>query len=159
MKFSYEKMPALRPIAIPTKGKGLIMALWTWIWCVRTWEVVEDWTFAIDDVEYVIRKGFVFDGASIPKYFWAYLSPIGVLLIPGLVHDWAYKYASLEKVTKVTKRKIHTETLEVDQKSADVLFHQVAVAVNGLWFANIVAYYALRLFGWFAWKKHRKNDT
>ena len=39
--------------------------------------------------------GFQFDGASIPKFLHPFFSPVGVLLMGGLVHDYAYKYETL----------------------------------------------------------------
>lgn len=152
MKFEYEQMPALRPISIPTKGRGMWYGLWIWLTKVRHWEVAEDWHFKIDGVEYVIEKGFQFDGASIPRYFWNWLSPTGILLVPGLVHDWAYKYASLKTCD------CEADDHVCDQKEADELFRDIAVEVNGFKYINNIAYYALRLGGFIAWNGHRKND-
>lgn len=150
MKLKYEKMPAMRPLRIPTKDKGFFGAIWMWLWTTRQWEIVEDWEYELDGTTYVIRTGFVFDGASIPKYFWNYLSPTGVLLIPGLIHDWAYKYQTLESTNAYKEM--------VTQKQADIIFRDVAIDVNGFKAINYIAYYALRLFGWWAWRGHRKKD-
>ena len=69
------------------------MRLLVWIFEVRKWELMENWYFTLnDDVQIVINKGFVFDGASIPRPLWAFLSPVGLLLIPGLIHDYGYKF-------------------------------------------------------------------
>ena len=95
--FKYRVMPQLRPIAIPTSGKGFWGAVWMWLTGVRTWEVADDWAFKINGQWYIIPQGFVFDGASIPKFLHTWLSPTGVLLMGGLVHDYAYKYATLLK--------------------------------------------------------------
>jgi hypothetical protein len=40
-------------------------------------------------------EGFQFDGASIPRVLWAFLNPIGLLLIPGLIHDYGYRHRQL----------------------------------------------------------------
>jgi len=157
IEITYKEMPKLRPISIPTKGKSFFGGIYVWMFKVRTWEVVDDWVYEIDGVEYVIRTGFIFDGASIPRSFWHILNPIGILLIPGLIHDWAYKYAGLERVTKITTRKIHSETISMNQADSDSLFYQTAVSINGLKFVNWLAYKSLRLFGFFAWNKHRKG--
>ena len=68
-----------------------------------------------DEVEYVIPKGFQFDGASIPKFLHTWLSPTGVLLMGGLVHDYAYKYATLRGKDGGTWGKMN-------QKEADQIF-------------------------------------
>ena len=150
MYFHYDQMPALRPISIPTRGKSTLHGLWIWVSKVRYWEVAEDWHFNMDGVDYVIEKGFQFDGASIPRYFWNWLSPTGILLVPGLVHDWAYKYASLKKTDG--------ETVPMSQKEADILFRDIAIDVNGFKYINFTAYFMLFAFGWFAWNGHRKKD-
>lgn len=51
-----------------------------------------DFYFEIDGLGYVIRKGFEWDGASIPWIMrWKYGSPFdGVHLVGGLVHDAIY---------------------------------------------------------------------
>lgn len=51
-----------------------------------------DFHFWVDHKHYVIRKGFVWDGASIPKLVrWKYGTPFDpVHLVGGLVHDAIY---------------------------------------------------------------------
>jgi hypothetical protein len=147
----YETMPAMRPLPIPTKDKGFFGAVIMWLIASRQWQLAADWKFTIDGVPYVIPAGFTFDGASIPKFLWTYLSPTGVLLMPGLIHDWVYKYKSL-------KRADNRPTPELNQKECDALFCDLAIAINGFKFINKAAYLALRAFGWMAWNKHRKND-
>mgnify|MGYP000338234528 FL=1 len=75
----------MRPIKIPTAGKGFWGAIWLWFMRSRHWEIAKDFHFKIDEVEYVIPKGFQFDGASIPKFLHTWLSPVGVLLMGGLL--------------------------------------------------------------------------
>ena len=74
-----------------------------WLLSTRNWIVTEDWKYNIDGTEYVIPAGFQFDGASIPKFLRSFFSPVGVLLIGGLVHDYAYKYKTLLRKTKKTQ--------------------------------------------------------
>ena len=73
--FEYNVMPQLRPIAIPTAGKGFWGAIWMWITGTRHWEVADDWSFTIEGQKYIIPQGFRFDGASIPKFLHTWLSP------------------------------------------------------------------------------------
>ena len=75
--------------------------------------------YVLNGNKYVIPAGFKFDGASIPKFLHPFLSPqVGVLLIGGLVHDYAYKYATLLRQGKkkpwvlLLKRK-QTKSLEI----------------------------------------------
>jgi hypothetical protein len=87
----------MQPIRIPTKDKGFFGAIWLWIWCVRNWTIMKDFYFTLNGEKYVIPAGFQFDGASVPKFLATFLSPVGVLLIGGLVHDYGYKYKTLLK--------------------------------------------------------------
>ena len=151
--FKYRVMPQLRPIVIPTAGKGFWGAVWMWLTGVRTWEVADDWAFKINGQWYIIPQGFVFDGASIPKFLHTWLSPTGVLLMGGLVHDYAYKYATLLKSGKKKTMGIIT------QKKADEIFRDINIEQNGFHLLNKLAYWALRIGGFVAWNKHRKVNA
>ena len=87
LKFKAISMPHMKPIPIPTKGKGFWGGLKVWLFVSRKWEIVKDYHYVIDGQELVIPKGFVFDGASVPKFLHTWLSPMGVLLVGGLIHD------------------------------------------------------------------------
>ena len=88
-----EKMPVLLPLPIPTKNRPFIMRLLVWLFDIRKWQLVENWHFEIEKgPEIVIPKDFKFDGASILRVFCAILSPVGLLLIPGLIHDYGYRF-------------------------------------------------------------------
>ena len=149
--FEYKEMPHMKPIPIPTKNKGFWSAIWMWLTGSRQWIVAKDFTYTLDAVEYVIPKGFQFDGASIPKFLHTWLSPTGVLLMGGLVHDYAYKYATLKRKDKGTWGKMN-------QKEADQIFRDINIEINGFKFLNYLAYWALRVGGFVAWNGHRKND-
>ena len=148
--FSYDELPHMQPIRIPTKDKGFWGAIWLWFMTVRTWTITKDFHYKLNGQEYVIPKGFTFDGASVPKFLASFLSPVGVLLIGGLIHDYAYKYSAL-------KQKNGTLFL-LNQKIADRIFRDINIEVNGFHFLNYLAYYALRIGGFVAWNGHRKRN-
>ena len=147
--FEYKEMPHMKPIPIATAGKGFWGAIWMWLTGTRKWIVAKDFVFEIDAVQYVIPKGFEFDGASIPKFLHTWLSPTGVLLMGGLVHDYAYKYETLKRKDKGTWGKM-------TQKEADKFFLDINIEQNGFHFLNYLAYWALRVGGFVAWNGHRK---
>lgn len=152
VNLKYDEMPHMIPIRIPTAGKGFWGAIWLWLIGVRTWEIAKDWHFSVNGEDYVVPKGFVFDGASVPKFLASWLSPVGVLLIGGLVHDYIYKYTVLVKYGK-------KQTTDVmNQKQADQLFRDINIEQNGFHFLNNLAYWALRLGGFVAWNGHRKRN-
>jgi|TARA_B100001287_G_C22646852_1_gene513176 hypothetical protein len=152
VNLSYKEMPDMKPITIPTAGKGFWGAVWMWITGVRTWEIAKDWNFSVNGENYVIPKGFVFDGASVPKFLANWLSPVGVLLVGGLVHDYAYKYTVLLKKGK------KSTSAPMTQNEADQLFRDINIEQNGFHLLNNLAYWALVLAGFMAWNKHRKAN-
>jgi hypothetical protein len=150
--FRYEEMPHMKPIRIPTDGRGFWSAIWCWFWEVRQWEIAKDWHFQVNGENYVIPAGFQFDGASVPKFLASWLSPVGILLMGGLIHDYVYKYTVLLKKNK-------KDTSEpMTQKQADELFRNINIEQNGIHVLNWAAYLALRAGGFVAWNGHRKRN-
>jgi len=153
LKFYYKGMPKLQPLPILTKGKGFWKGIVMWLLSTRNWVLTDDWKYNIDGEEYVIPSGFQFDGASIPKFLRSFFSPVGVLLIGGLVHDYAYKYKTLLKENK-------KDTMgEITQKRADEIFRDINTIVNGFYTMNRLAYWSLRVGGFVAWNGHRKRNA
>jgi len=153
LTFSYDELPNLQPVKISTKGKGFWKGIIMWLTSTRNWTITKDWKYKIDGNEYVIPKGFQFDGASIPKFMRTFFSPVGVLLIGGLVHDYMYKYTACKP--SITKGSL----LLVDQKKADQIFRDINIEVNGFYFMNYLAYWSLRIGGFVAWNGHRKRNA
>ena len=153
LKFNYKGMPHIKPLPIKTKGKGFWKAIVMWLLSTRNWELTQDWKYNIDGTEYVIPKGFTFDGASIPKFLRTFFSPVGVLLIGGLVHDYMYKYTHCKPVSA------KGALLVVDQKRADQIFRDINIVVNGFYTMNYLAYWSLRIGGFVAWNGHRKRNA
>ena len=152
--FKYGEMPHMKPLPIQTKDKGFFKAIWHWLMGVRQWEICDDFHFELEGEKYVVPKGFQFDGASVPKFLAMWLSPTGVLLMGGLVHDYAYKYAALMSDT-AGRPYVH----HMDQKIADKLFRDICIEVNGFKLMNYLAYWALRAGGFVAWNGHKKRGT
>ena len=152
INFAFGDMPKMQPVPIATASKGFWGAIWMWITGTRQWKIVEDFHYNINGVGYKIPAGFQFDGASVPKFLATFLSPVGVLLMGGLVHDYGYKYATLMK-------KDGSNIGPRDQKYMDGLFRDICIEVNGFYALNYLAYWALRLAGFVAWNGHKKRGT
>ena len=151
--FAYTSMPDLKPLPIKTKGKGFFKAIVMWLLGTRNWELINDFNYVLNGNKYVIPAGFKFDGASIPKFLRTFFSPVGVLLLGGLVHDYAYKYETLLRENK-------RDTLgKISQKRADEIFRDININVNGFYLMNYLAYWSLRLGGFVAWNGHRKRNV
>ena len=153
--FTTQNMPKMVPLPICTKDKGFFSAVWMWLTHTRQWEIAEDWHYELNGDKFVVPNGFQFDGASVPKFLRTFLSPVGVLLMGGLVHDYAYKYASLKPSGTKKDQKIG---YGLDQKMSDELFRDICIEVNGFKVLNYLAYWSLRLVGFMAWNSHRGRD-
>ena len=135
VNFKYKDYPVMKPIKIATKGKGFFKMIFMWILGTRHWEIAKDFEYELNGKKYVIPSGFKFDGASIPKFLHTFLSPVGVLLLGGLVHDYAYKYATLQLVEGKKGKSL-------DQKQSDQIFRVINIEVNGFYYMNYLASYA-----------------
>ena len=149
-------MPLLRPIPIPTKKVKGLMRVLVWLFEVRRWSLGEVWSRDLHDgtrnVTFVFHKEFKFDGASIPRIFWFLLSPVGLLLIPGLVHDYAYKYNQLWEIDDGVVKPYFKGG---GKRRWDRLFLAAGKQINGLSILNAIAWAAVVLGGRRAWKQHR----
>ena len=153
VNFKYSQFPTMRPIPIKTKGKGFFTMIKMWLLGTRHWEIANDFDYEVNGEKFIIPAGFKFDGASIPKFLHPFLSPVGVLLIGGLVHDYAYKYETLLKKNRKDTMGVIT------QKKADEIFRDINIEINGFYLMNYLAYWSLRLGGFMAWNKHRKVNA
>ena len=152
IQFKYPDMPVMQPVPIATKDKGFFKGILMWLMGSRKWVIAKEFHYSISGVDYKVPAGFEFDGASVPKFLATFLSPVGVLLMGGLVHDYGYKYATLMKADGTTIG-YH------DQKHMDGLFRDICIEVNGFRVLNYLAYWSLRLAGFVAWNGHKKRGT
>ena len=150
--FKYARMPVMSPIPIATKDKGFFKGILMWLLGSRKWKIMEDFDFMLRGIKYTIPAGFEFDGASVPKFLATFLSPVGVLLMGGLVHDYGYKFATLQ-------RRDGTNIGYRDQKYMDELFRDICIEVNGFKVLNYLAYWSLRVAGFVAWNGHKKRGS
>jgi Protein of unknown function (DUF1353) len=150
-------MPKLAPLPIKTKGKSFFARTRAWITEVRTWEVVEDWQYELSvGKTMIVPKGFVFDGASIPRPLWAILSPTGLLLIPGLIHDFAYRFDYVWVLN--SQGQVYKEHEGAGQEYWDQVFYRVGREVNGMEVLNFLAWFSLALMGRIAWNSNRERN-
>jgi hypothetical protein len=140
------EMPTLKPLSFP-RGMGYFKTLFFY---TPKWEVVTNFWIILPDYQVIcIPAGFIFDGASIPKIFRGLLSPVGVLLVAAMVHDYAYQhhYIMSWKYGSPIKKKY------MSKAEADSLFLEIADYTNGLPWLNRIAYLAVRQHGIGAWSK------
>ncbi|MCJ8321551.1 MAG: DUF1353 domain-containing protein [Colwellia sp.] len=153
-----DKMPVLRPIPISTANqKSFLNKILVFVFHVRRWRVEQAFIYEYKGKQYAVHAGFEFDGASIPKPLWALLSPVGLLLIPGLIHDYGYRYNGIYILDEHGEA-VWDETIST-QSGWDELLKGIGNDVNKIQILNELAKFGLALGGGAAWNKWRdKNE-
>lgn len=154
-------MPKLQPIPIKTRNHNVFVRIFRWIASIRKWEVIEDWQYDLPDgPTIIIPKGFIFDGASIPRPLWFLLAPTGLLLVPGLIHDFAYRYDYLWAINAGGEGNCVCKYKEGSgQWLWDGMFREIGLYVNGMAIIDTLAWAALFLMGWMSWRSNRKRNA
>lgn len=118
----------------------------------RTFRLLNDYSYqgviVPGDESAGLGKGFVCDGASIPRFLW---SVVGVRLggrikAGALVHDWIY-YNCGDVSGNVW----------FDRRDADGVFANMMRAAGMERRRMFMCYWAVRLFGWRAWNAHKRR--
>jgi len=104
------------------------------------YEIVEDYVCYIRSLQktLLIRHGFRYDGASIPRVLWGLIgSPFtGDYTVPALIHDALYA-AEL-----------------CDRKTSDLVFLDEMSIWQVCWWRRNSMYWGVRVGGGVAWDKH-----
>ena len=148
-------MPIMKPIQIEDANSSLWKKLKVWLTVPRKWEIVKGYYFTLRNgyIVYIPAK-FIFDGASNIRVLWWLLSPTGILFIPGLIHDYGYRNRCINVIYKGKSKYIKVYQ---SRENCDRMFREVSEQVNGLTCISWLAWLALRLFGWKAWKEDKKK--
>jgi hypothetical protein len=132
----------------------------------KKYKLVEQYEYVwMEDKEkykLVIPKGFVCDGASVPRLIWTLsgLRPDGLIRAAALIHDFIYQKAG--KAPAGNNFFIYTGFCSISismcfgRHEADKLFLRLMKEAGMTWYRRTVAYRAVRCFGWLAWKKSSK---
>lgn len=89
-------------------------------------------SFAVPNFpKYIVPRGFIFDGASIPKALWRMVGhPMHAkYIVASCVHDYLYSTAS------------------VSRQEADFVFYGLMLAYGVNRFLALAMYFAVRIFG------------
>ena len=100
----------------------------------NSWELLAPLVYHHKDGRITVPKGFKTDFASIPRPFWAILSPTGKYAPAAIIHDWMYA------------NRIGT------RRRADQLFLHGMCDLGVSWVARNTIYSAVRVFGHGVWK-------
>lgn len=108
------------------------------------WELLAPFRYWVEELHYglVIEmpKGARTDFASIPRILWNILPPWGRYGKACVIHDWLYQSGELTR-----------------KRSDEILLEAMKVLAVGN-AARYAIYWGVRIGGWVAWNKHRKED-
>jgi hypothetical protein len=154
------QMPIMSPVPIPTP---VGVSWWNVLQQLkvlqlratpRKWLIEEDYYLKFPWLDEIIciPKGFIFDGASIPRPLWSFISPTGVMFIPGLFHDFGYRYQCF--LTEGYKPIYIGETKEF----FDYNFKKMGIYLNNATIIAPITWFALVVFGFVTWISKRIDN-
>lgn len=116
----------------------------------KRWEVMEAFVVPVGGhFEYVeVSKGFTTDFASVPSLFWAIIPRWGKYGTAAVVHDYLYKHHTIV----LRENGIQWGGRGVTRKESDDIFHTLMLRYGTKPWKAFVMYWAVRLFGWMAWR-------
>ena len=76
------EMPKLSSLPTQLKEKSPFSRIWHWQNFIHQWKLLEDWEYQLPNNKplFILPKGFIFDGVSLPRPLYWFLSPTGILL-------------------------------------------------------------------------------
>ena len=96
-----------------------------------TYRLGRDLLVVIDHEQFIIPKGFKTDLASIPRWYWTFLSPqYSAFVEPSIIHDYFYRCANLK-----------------DRAYADEVFYYSLLKMGVTKYTASKFYFAVRMFG------------
>jgi hypothetical protein len=148
-------MPILKAVPIQTRGFPWYKRTWKWLTSLREWEVMEEYELYIPELNttFICPKGFIFNGASVPKIFRSLLSPTGILFIGAIFHDFAHEYGGYICTNKTYSNNPKFKKCTFNQ--ADRMFREMCVFINDMKIPNYISWVAVK-FGYLRWLKSRK---
>lgn len=105
----------------------------------HAWVLLEDFVYTDAKLgRIVVPAGFVTDFASIPRLFWNVLPPTGTYGKAAVIHDYLYRYQTASRA------------------DADRILRDASKELGSRWAVRWVIWTAVRGFGGFTWRRHRK---
>ncbi len=151
---SYDAMPLMRPLPIDDSC-GLCCGE-PCLTTTRQWQLEEAFYFRLDGTCYRIDRGFVFNASSVPSILHWWRAPTGTTMLAAIIHDWTYRYASLNKVegdggNQRDKELELVSEVPITQAEADKIFYKTT--------NSMLLYSALVCCGFGAWNRNRIRES
>lgn len=107
------------------------------------WVTDDEFTFYIGEVtdqKYVtVPKGFITDGATVPRLLWGFFPPWGVYGQAAVTHDYLCTTLSLTKNGD-------NPVLKISQNEIDLVFEQAMKVLGTPWWKRKIMYWAVHLY-------------
>lgn len=154
-------LPLMKPVPLPIPEPVAWWNIWGKIKNLfqraqpRRWEIMEDYSFYVPwlNTTIWIPKGFIFDGASIPRLLWPFMAPTGVMFIAGLFHDFGYRYNSwADENNEPIYHGAGKEFFDDQIERMGTYINDITVIPNVCWFGLVIG-------GWKTWNTRRKENA
>jgi hypothetical protein len=96
-----------------------------------------------------VPAGFETDFASIPRALWALIPPRGRYNRPAIVHDFLYRFAPVDPLTKQA----------CTQARADAILKEACENCDDRFTQRWAIFLGLKCGGWWTWRRYRKADA
>jgi hypothetical protein len=111
----------------------------------KLWRLEETYSYSHTGHQITVPAGYKFNLASVPRLFWFLIAPFELSIAAPLIHDFLYDYRGVPPDGSITPPKTYS------RKEADGIFREIMEKENVVGWRRFFAYWAVRLFGWFAW--------
>ena len=110
----------------------------------RLWVLTQPFIFSVDDETFTVPRGFVTDGASVPRVMYPICSPVSGPFGQGaLAHDFYYSI----------------DGPDIGRLRADLILYAMG-RLRGAWISEAqLVKSGVNLFGWMSYKKGRDKMT
>lgn len=148
--------PNLEPIRLEDGEEGyLLEESWAYTWQVHA---------RMRTI--IIPRGFVSDGASVPRIAWTLvgLTPDGLIRAAALLHDFLYRHhGKLPQESLYEDHRDGSGWRDISQlalysrKDADRMFCRVMREAGMDSTKRWLAFWAVRIFGWSIWRRNARS--
>lgn len=106
------------------------------------WRLTSPLRYVHNDTTWTVPRGFVTDFASVPRFFWRLLPPVGAGThanygLAAVLHDWLYATGKLPR------------------KECDGLFYEAMRSLGVSRWRALAMYWSVRAFGWVPYNRYR----
>lgn len=112
----------------------------------RCWTLVSPFDITLEGRHMCIPSGFQFDLASVPRFLWWFMAPFELSIAAPLTHDWLYCHGGCVTDTSGA-------AFCVSRRAADRVFRCVMQDRQVKPWRIVLAWCAVRAFGWAAWQR------